>query len=115
MRMRVSTTAPSRPPPKALAIHHMPAPTTADAGMVITQAVTMRPATRQRTVAPAHPGAEHGTGGDLRGRQREAEVAGDKDDRRGRRLGGQALRWRDLDQSLAQGADDPPSPEEGAQ
>src|SRR5690606_41719627 len=68
--------------------------------------------------APADLGAGHAdaraedrAGGDVRRRQRVAEEAGHEDDGRGRRLGGHALARVDLDEALAEGADDAPAAE----
>ena len=83
-RMRKTTLAP-RAPPTLSPIHHIRAPIRAAIGKVVAHAVTIRPAVDQRTGVPAAQAAtEHRAGGDVGGRQGEAEVArGQQDDGRG--------------------------------
>ena len=71
---------------------------------------------------PAHLGtrladaaAQDRTGRHVGGRQGHARGAGAQDDRGRRRLGGQALRRLDLDETLAESADDTPATDVGAE
>ncbi len=62
----------------------------------------------------ADPRTQDGTGRDLGGRERHARGTRGEDDGGRRRLGGHALRRGDLDEPLAEGADDPPAAQVGA-
>jgi len=59
-------------------------------------------------------GPEDRASGDMGRGQREPEVTGDQNHRRGRGIGSHTLRWADVDQSFAEGADDPPAADVGA-
>ena len=93
------------------------APTSPAAGRVISQATAIRPATAQRTSAPGLPTPlpRIEPGRHVGGRQRHARGAGAQDDRGRRCLGGEALRRLDLDQTLAERADDAPAADVGAE
>ena len=65
--------------------------------------------------APADARTQDGAGRHLGGRQRVAEVAGQQDGRRRRRLRRHPLRRLDLGQALAHGPDDPPAADPRAQ
>ena len=87
-------------------------------GKVSTQATTMltgdRPPDRRQTLGRAD--AHDRRGDDLRGRDRcLVDEGGDVEDRRGRRLGGEAARRVEVDDAPAERAHDPPATGVGAE
>src|SRR5690348_2333639 len=91
-------------------------PTAPDAGSVITQATTIRPATPQRTSPPGLPTPDPRIEPVATCVVDKAipQMAGGQDDHRRGSRGGHALRRADLHQTLAQGPDHPPAANPGS-
>src|SRR5262245_28729065 len=74
-----------------------------------------RQAPAHRSQLAAGASTEDRARADLGGRQREPQLGGDQDDSGTAGLGGESLRCLDLGDPLAQGPDDPPAADVGAQ